>query len=52
MENLGWIEIVFCLLFGGGLSYAAIRYLKNGFIYFITGLMVLVLSIGWMNLLY
>ena len=49
MENLGWIEIVFCLLFGGGLSFAAIRYLKNGFIYFIAGLMVFVLSIGWMK---
>jgi type IV secretory pathway TraG/TraD family ATPase VirD4 len=49
MENMGWIEIGIGLLFGGGLSFAAIRYLKNGFIYFTAGLMVLVLSIGWMK---
>ncbi|MBW8201946.1 type IV secretory system conjugative DNA transfer family protein, partial [Flagellimonas abyssi] len=49
MENMGWIESVVGLVIGGGLSFAAIRYLKNGFIYFIAGLMVLVLSIGWMK---
>lgn len=46
MENLGWIEIVICLVIGGGISYLANRYLKYGFVIWFLGIVLLTVANG------
>ncbi|WP_349351573.1 type IV secretion system DNA-binding domain-containing protein [Flagellimonas sp. MMG031] len=46
MENLGWIEIVSGMVFGGGISYLANRYLKFGFVIWFLGIVLLAVANG------
>ena len=48
MENLGWMEWMTGLIVGGGISFVANRYLKYGFLYYLSILLMVPIAIGGM----
>ncbi|RIV69380.1 type IV secretory system conjugative DNA transfer family protein [Flagellimonas aequoris] len=51
MEDLKWVEIVVCLVVGGGISVMANRYLRHGFVIWALGIVLLAMAnhliLGW-----
>ncbi len=46
MENIGWVEIVFGIVIGAGISAVVNRFLKYGFVIWFLGIVLLALANG------